>query len=513
MNEFKLTTNNIKAGVTVFLVALPLCLGIALACNTPLFSGIIAGVVAGIFVTLFSGSRLSVSGPAAGLTAVVLSSVASLGSFNIFCAAVVVAGIIQLILGLLKTGGIANYIPNAVIKGMLAGIGVILIIKQIPHLVGYDKDPEGDFEFVQPDGHNTFSELIYMLNTVSPGAILIGVIALVFLFSAEGKWYKTNKVLSQIPAPLFVVILGVLLNELFKMSGSESLIIQSEHLVSVPHINNMEELKANLIFPDFSLLFSQKFLLVAGTLAIVASLETLLSIEAVDKIDPEKRVSNNNKELVAQGIGNVICGLIGGLPVTSVIVRSSANVNAGGTNKSSAMLHAVLLALCVFLIPGILMKIPNAALAAILIVTGYKLVKPSIFKETFKLGYSQIIPFLVTIIVMQISDLLIGVGCGIAVSIVFIIYNNISLSFDKGNDKIAGEQYYLLRLPQHVTFFNKGFLQNYFMQIEDNSHLIIDGSIVRTIDPDTKEVIYDFLQKADMKNVKVELRNLDNLLK
>lgn len=513
MNEFKLTSNNIKAGVTVFLVALPLCLGIALACNTPLFSGIIAGVVAGIFVTIFSGSPLSVSGPAAGLTAVVLSSVVSLGSFSAFCAAVVVAGLFQLVLGLLKTGGIANYIPNAVIKGMLAGIGVILIIKQIPHLVGYDKDPEGDFEFVQPDGHNTFSELIYMLNTISPGAVVIGLISLVFLFSAEGKWYKTNKILSQIPSPLFVVILGVLLNELFKLSGSEGLIIQTEHLVSVPHINNMEELKSNLIFPDFSLLFSKKFFLVAGTLAIVASLETLLSIEAVDKIDPEKRASNNNKELVAQGIGNVICGLIGGLPVTSVIVRSSANVNAGGTNKSSAVLHAVLLGLCVFLIPGVLMKIPNAALAAILIVTGYKLVKPSIFKETFRLGYSQIIPFLVTIIVMQISDLLIGVGCGIAVSVVFIIYNNISLSFDRGEDKIEGEQYYLLRLPQHVTFFNKGFLQNYFNQIQDGAHLIIDGAIVRTIDPDAREIINEFLKKAERKNLRIELRNLDNLLK
>ncbi len=512
MNDFKLSPNNIKAGVTVFLVALPLCLGIALACNTPLFSGLIAGVVAGVFVTLFSGSRLSVSGPAAGLTAVVLTAVTSLGSFNAFCAAVVVAGILQFILGLLKTGGIANYIPNAVIKGMLAGIGLILIIKQIPHLLGYDKDPEGDFEFIQPDGHNTFSELIYMFNSLTPGAICIGILSLVLLFFADSKWYKSNKWFSKLPAPLLVVVLGILLNELFKAFNNSILIIEPEHLVSVPLINTAAELKANLVVPDFTLIVQSKFWLVAFTLAIVASLETLLSIEAVDKLDPEKQVSNNNKELMAQGIGNIICGLIGGLPVTSVIVRSSANVNAGANNKSAALIHALLLALAVFLIPSVLMKIPNASLAAILIVTGYKLVKPSIFKETFRLGYSQIIPFVITIVMMQLTDLLLGVGCGIAVSVCFIIFNNISLSFDSASNKINGEQYHLLKLPQHVTFFNKGFLQNYFLKIENNAHVIIDASIVKSIDADSREVLREFIERAEKRQIKIDLKKLEHLL-
>lgn len=512
MNSYKFTLNNFKSGVTVFLVALPLCLGIALACNAPLFSGIIAGVVAGILVTIFSGSRLSVSGPAAGLTAVVLTSVATLGSFNAFCAAIALAGLMQIALGLLKTGSIANYIPNAVIKGMLAGIGIVLIIKQIPHLVGYDKDPEGDFEFFQTDGHNSFSELIYMINYISPGAVFIGVLALVFLIFADKKWYKENPVLSKIPAPLFVVIMGIILNMFFKISGTSFLAIDPEHLVKVPHINTMQELKNNLVFPDFSLLASSKFWLVVFTLAIVASLETLLSIEAVDRIDPEKQISNKNKELVAQGIGNLTCGLIGGLPVTSVIVRSSANVSGGATNKSSAIIHSVLLALCVFLIPGILMKIPNASLAAILIMTGYKLVKPSIIRDTYKLGFGQIIPFVVTIVVMLISDLLIGVTVGILVSTIFIIYSNISLSFESNANLINGKQYYLLKLPQHITFFNKGFLQNYFSTLKEDSHLIIDGSIVKSIDADAKEIIHEFVKYSSTKQITLELKQLNHLL-
>ncbi len=509
MNSFKPSLNNIKSGITVFLVALPLCLGIALACNTPLFSGIIAGVVGGIIVTVFSGSRLSVSGPAAGLTAVVLSSVSTLGSFEALCAAIVLAGLLQIALGLLKTGAIANYIPNAVIKGMLAGIGVILIIKQIPHLFGYDKDPEGDFEFFQPDGHNSLSELIYMINYISPGAVIIGILGVLFLIFADKKWYKENKVFSKIPAPLVVVIMGVGLNEIFKSSGSTLLGINPEHLVSVPHINNLQELKSNLIFPDFSLLASSKFWLVVFTLAIVASLETLLSIEAVDRIDPEKQLSNNNRELVAQGIGNLTCGLIGGLPVTSVIVRSSANVNGGATNKSSAIIHAILLALCIFLIPTLLMKIPNASLAAILIMTGYKLVKPSIFKETYKLGWGQIVPFVTTIVVMLLSDLLIGVAVGILVSTIFIIYSNINLSFETSEQVIENKQYYLLKLPQHITFFNKGFLQSYFLALKENSHFIIDGTIVKSVDADAKEIINEFITQAKSKNIIIESKHLN----
>ena len=286
---------DLKAGIVVFLVALPLCLGIALACKVPLFSGLLAGIIGGIFVTLFSGSVLSVSGPAAGLTAIVIASVASLGSLEVFAAAVLFAGILQLILGLIKAGGIGNYIPNAVIKGMLAGIGIILIIKQIPHLVGYDVDPEGDFEFIQADGHNTFSDLIYMFNYIKTGALIIGIVSILLLLISEKDFYKRDKILSQIPGPLMVVVFGILLNVSFSSFNNETLKISSEHLVNLPSISNFSEFKSNLIFPDYSLIPSSKFWTVVVTLAIVASLESLLSVEATDKLDPKKRTSNTNK--------------------------------------------------------------------------------------------------------------------------------------------------------------------------------------------------------------------------
>lgn len=494
---------DIKAGVVVFLVALPLCLGIAMACGVPLFSGIIAGVVGGILVTIFSGSKYSVSGPAAGLTAIVLASVAQLGSYQAFLAAVVFAGVFQIILGILKAGTIGNYIPNAVIKGMLAGIGIILIIKQIPHLFGYDRDPEGDENFIQIDGENSFTELVNMMNFITPGAIIIGLLSVAVLIVADKPFYKKNKILANLPGPLLVVVFGILLAVSFK--AYSFLAIDSQHLVNLPTISSFSDLQANLFFPDFSFANSSTFWIIVVTLAVVASLETLLGIEAIDKLDPDKNESNTNKELLAQGIGNITCGFLGGLPVTSVIVRSSANIHSGAKSKLSAIIHASLLLICVLLLQNILALIPNACLAAILIMTGFKLTKVAIFKEQWKFGFEQFIPFIVTIFVMLVTDLLKGVCAGLIFAIIYIIRDNIKSSFDISSDRMNGDLYYLIKLPQHVTFFNKGYLIKFFAEIKPDSKVIIDGSINRKISRDSKDVINDFIKSSKKRKVEIEL--------
>jgi MFS superfamily sulfate permease-like transporter len=494
---------DLKAGIVVFLVALPLCLGIAMACKVPLFSGIIAGVVGGILVTIFSGSKYSVSGPAAGLTAIVLASISQLGSFQVFLAAVVFAGVVQLILGVIKAGAIGNYIPNAVIKGMLAGIGIILIIKQIPHLFGYDKDPEGDEQFIQIDGENSFTELVHMINFITPGALIIGIVSFIILIIAERAFYKKNKILSNIPGPLLAVIFGILLTISFK--SHSFLAVDSQHLVNLPFISSIADLQDNLFFPDFSYASTSTFWIVVLTLAVVASLETLLGIEAVDKLDPDKNESNTNKELLAQGIGNIACGFAGGLPVTSVIVRSSANINSGAKSKLSTVIHAALLLISVLLLPNLLALIPNACLAAILIMTGFKLTKYAIFKEQWNFGMEQFVPFVITIVVMLISDLLKGVCAGLIVAVIYIIRDNIKFSFEATSDVMNGKLYYLIKLPQYVTFFNKGYLIKYFSQIKQDSKVIIDGSINKKIDRDSKDVITQFVNNSKKKKIEVEL--------
>jgi MFS superfamily sulfate permease-like transporter len=495
--------SDIKAGIVVFLIALPLCLGIAMACGVPLFSGIISGVIGGILVTAISGSKYSVSGPAAGLTAIVISSISLLGSYEVFLAAVVFAGVLQILFGILKAGSIGNFIPNAVIKGMLAGIGIILIIKQIPHLFGYDKDPEGDMEFFQLDGQNSFTELINMINFITPGSLIIGIISFLLLYMSTRKFYTKSDVLEIIPAPLLVVIFGILLTISFK--PYDFLKIDSQHLVNLPVIKTINDISSNLAFPDFNFMGTGSFWIIAFSIAIVASLETLLNIEATEKLDAEKKQSNSNKELFAQGAGNIVAGLLGGLPVTSVIVRSSANINAGAKTKFSIVVHALLLLISVILFPQALSYIPNACLAAILIATGFKLTKLKIVKEQFDNGIEQFLPFIVTIVVMLLSDILKGVGAGVAVSIFFIIRDNIKFSFDASSDIIHGKLYYLVKLPQHVTFFNKGYLIRFFNEVKPNSKVLIDGSINKTINRDSKDVISDFIDFAKNKKIEVEL--------
>jgi MFS superfamily sulfate permease-like transporter len=500
---------DLKSGIVVFLVALPLCLGIALACKAPLFSGLLAGIIGGIIVTTFSGSTLSVTGPAAGLTSIVLASVASLGSFQVFTAAVLCAGLVQILFGILRAGSIGNYFPNAVIKGMLAGIGIILIIKQIPHLVGYDADPEGEFDFKQPDGHNTFSDLFYMTKYISPGAVIIGVVSLAVLYISELEFYKKNKVLTFIPGALLTVVFGVIMNIVLNSSGNPNLMIGQEHMVTLPVITEMDDPTKIFLFPDFSLITTVNFWIIVLTVALVASLESLLSLEATDKLDPKKRDSNSNKELIAQGLGNFTAGFIGALPVTAVIVRSSANINAGAQTKLSSVFHAVLLLLSIVFIPHVLMLIPNASLAAILIMTGYKLAKPSIVKDYFKKGYAQILPFLITIIVMLVTDLLKGVAAGLVVAVIFIIRANIKTSFDTSQNIVGNRMHHLIKLPQHVTFFNKGFLMRYLKNVTPNSTLIIDGSINRAMDQDVKDVIQDFVETSKEKNIETNLINIE----
>jgi len=496
---------DIKAGLVVFLVALPLCLGIAMACKVPLFSGIIAGFIGGVLVTILSGSKYSVSGPAAGLTAIVISSIAQLGSFELFLAATIIAGLIQVILGMLKAGTIGNFIPNAVIKGMLAGIGIILIIKQIPHLFGYDKDPEGDEQFIQIDGENSFTELIHMVNFITPGAIIIGLVSIGILIIAEKPFYKKDKLLSNLPGPLLAVVFGILLNIAFK--GYANLSIDAQHLVNLPTIQSFSDLKDSLLLPNFSKIGTSTFWIIAITLAVVASLETLLGIEAIDKIDPEKNESNRNKELIAQGVGNMTSGFIGGLPLTSVIVRSSANINSGAKSKLSIIIHASLLLACVLFLPSVLSAIPNACLAAILILTGFKLTKLSIFKEQWKFGLEQFIPFIITILIMLLKDLLWGVSLGILVAVFFIIRDNIKFSFETSKDLINNKQYFLLKLPQHVTFFNKGYLIKYFKTITNDSNVIIDFSVNKKTNRDAMDVINDFIDNAQKKNITTQLIN------
>ena len=492
-----------KSGIVVFLVALPLCLGIAMACGVPLFSGIISGVIGGILVTTFSGSKFSVSGPAAGLTAIVIASIAQLGSYEVFLGAVVFAGVFQILLGIIKAGSIGNYIPNSVIKGMLAGIGIILIIKQLPHLLGYDKDPEGDEQFIQIDGENSFTELVHMINFVTPGALIIGILSFLILIIADKPFYKKDKFLSNIPGPLLVVIFGILLALSFK--SYSFLAIDEQHFVNLPTIHSFSDLQANLFFPNFSLINTSKFWMVVITLAIVASIETLLGIEATDKLDPDKNESNTNKELLAQGIGNIACGFVGGLPVTSVIVRSSANINSGAKSKLSVIIHAILLLISVLLLPNILGLIPNACLAAILIMTGFKLTKLAIFKEQWNFGMEQFIPFVITIAVMLVTDLLKGVCAGLVIAVIFIIRDNIKISFESTNELINGKKYYIIKLPQHLTFFNKGYLINFFKSVESNSTVTIDGTINKKINNDVKDVINDFIETSTRRNISIDL--------
>lgn len=502
MRIFNYLKNDLKAGVVVFLVALPLCLGIALAQKAPLFSGIISGVVGGILVASISGSRLSISGPAAGLTSIVLTAMATLGSFETFLVSLVLAGLLQIIFGFCRAGIIGHYIPSSVIKGMLAAIGIILIIKQIPHLVGYDADPEGDESFEQVDGQNTFSELENMLNYVSFGPILIGILSLTTLILWDSARVKKISWLKIIPGPLVVVVLAILTNVTLINFFPDSQ-VKEEHMVLLPRINSFADLVSNFTFPDFSKLNMVAVYETAGIIAVVASLETLLNLEAVDKLDPENHMSPSNRELVAQGVGNLVSGLIGGLPITSVIVRSSANISAGGKSQMSSIIHGILFLIAIFLIPGALMNIPLSCLAAILIFTGFKLTSPKIFKSVFRFGKDQFIPFVITIIVMLLTDLLKGVCIGIVAAIIFILRNNFKTPYKLFEEEIAGRKHFFVKFAHQLTFINKGKIAAMLHKVPKGSKIFLDAGNSSFIDKDIIELINEFKKSARYNEIEV----------
>jgi carbonic anhydrase len=479
--------NDLPASIVVFLVALPLCLGIALASGAPLFSGIISGIVGGIVVGFLSKSHTSVSGPAAGLAAVVLSSISQLGSFEIFLTAVVLAGLFQIVMGIIKAGIIANYVPNNVIKGLLAAIGIILILKQIPHALGFDRDTEGDFSFFQRDGENTFSELFTALDFFLPGAIIISAISMLILIF----WDKTPlKKVKFFPSSLMVVLVGILLNFIF-INAVPGYSIKSSHLVTIPTIN-YGDLSSYIYFPQMSHILEYKVWVVALTIAIIASLETLLNIEAVDRIDTHKRETPPNKELVAQGIGNIIAGFLGGIPVTSVIVRSSANIQAGGETKMSSIIHGFLLVLSVFLLSPFLNMIPLSSLACILIFIGYKLANISIFKEFYAKGLEQFLPFVITVLAIVFTDLLSGVLIGLFVSIFFVLRSNFRNPFILAESKLHIGEVIKLELPNQVSFFNKASIKNTLWSVPEKSKVLIDATYSDYIDQDVIEILEDF---------------------
>lgn len=496
------------SSIVVFLVALPLCLGIALASGVPLFSGLISGIIGGIIIGSLSQSSTSVSGPAAGLVVIVLNALETLGTIEGFMLAVVIAGVLQLILGFAKAGVIGLYFPSAVIKGMLAAIGLILILKQIPHLIGFDNDAFGEMEFLQSDGSNTFTGILNAIDNMQVGSAIIGFVSLALMFFWSNPTLKKIPVLKDIPGGVMVVVIGVFAN-LFFGSFIPELSIDSTHMVSLPIINDFDDLKREMIHPDWSFFTNINVYIVAVTLAIVASLETLLSLEAADRLDPEKRHTPQNSELKAQGVGNIVSGLIGGLPVTSVIVRSSTNIETGAKTKLSAILHGIFLLVAVALIPGVMQMIPLASLAAILIYVGFKLTKPSIYRSYFKMGNKQFIPFIVTVVSIMFTDLLIGILIGMSIGIFYIIRSNYHTPYtymdETGKDGKTDQ--IRIVLSEHVSFLNKADLRTTLDRIPDKSIVVLDGSGTKQIDHDALEVIHEFIKNASNREIRVE--NID----
>lgn len=500
---FKTLRNDIPSSIVVFFVALPLCLGIALASGAPLFSGLISGVIGGIIVGALSGSKIGVSGPAAGLAAIVLSAIGTLGGYENFLVAVVIGGCLQLVLGILRAGIIGYFFPSSVIKGMLTGIGIIIILKQIPHFMGYDADPEGDFAFFQPNSENTLSSTVSALNHIIPGSLVIGVISLSVLLYWDQILAKKSKFFTIIQGPFVAVVLGIIFYLLTKNHGT--LAITQTHLVSVPVPESLDSFLGQLTFPNFSVITRTEVWVVAFTIALVASLETLLSVEATDKLDPNKNVTPTNRELLAQGTGNIMSGLVGGLPITQVIVRSSANIQSGGKSKMSTIIHGFLLLISVLFIPQLLNLIPLSVLASVLLVVGYKLAKPSLFMTIYRLGWKQFVPFVVTIVGIVFTDLLVGIALGLGVGIAVILIKSFQNSHFLHKEAEPSDKSHLkMTFAEEVTFFNKGAILSELDKIPHGASLEIDVSKNQYLDFDIVEILDDFLIKA--KERKIDLR-------
>ncbi|MCF8273918.1 MAG: SulP family inorganic anion transporter [Flavobacteriaceae bacterium] len=501
---FKYFKNDLPASIVVFFVALPLCLGIALASGAPLFSGLIAGIIGGIVVGGLSGSKVGVSGPAAGLAAIVLTAIGALGGYENFLVAVVLGGIIQILFGVLKAGVIGYYFPSSVIKGMLTGIGIIIILKQIPHFFGYDAEPEGADSFIEISGENTFSAILNIVDNITIGSMIIGIIGLAIILLWDKVLSKKGKFFQVIQGPLVAVVIGIVYFSI--TSGMEVFGIFSQHLVSVPIPEDTTSFLNQFSFPNFNAITNPDVWVTAFTIALVASLETLLCVEATDKIDPHKNVTPTNRELLAQGTGNILSGLVGGLPITQVIVRSSANIQSGGRTKLSAILHGILLLISVILIPKLLNMIPLSVLAAILLVVGYKLAKPGLFKQMYDLGWKQFIPFTVTVLGIVFIDLLYGIGLGLAVGIVVILLKSYQNShFLHIEDKSNGKHKIKMTLAEEVTFFNKGAILKELDNLPENTYLELDLIKTRYLDHDIIEILEDFAFKAKERNIDIKL--------
>jgi MFS superfamily sulfate permease-like transporter len=507
-NSGNLFKHDGPAGTVVFLVALPLCLGIALASGAPLFAGVISGIVGGMLVSFLSGSQLSVSGPAAGLTVIVATAIQTIGSYQGFLCAVVLAGLFQLIFGALRAGAIGDYVPHSVIKGMLAAIGIVIILKQIPHAMGRDSDYEGDLSFLGSHS-NSFTDIVESFFAFSPGAVIITLLSLAILIFWDDLAKRGPRLIQLVPAPLLVVGLGIGLNLLFQTFFPALHLNSPEHLVSLPVSSTPQQFFGRFTLPDFHFLTSQQVILSAFTIAVVGSLETLLSLEAADKLDPYKRISPPNRELFAQGAGNMLSGLLGGLPMTSVVVRTSANVYAGGRTWVSSFTHGSLLLLSALFIPGILNLTPLCALAAILLAIGYKLTRPELYKEMFHAGYSQFLPFIVTVVAIVFTDLLKGVLIGVAFGIFFVIRSNHHSAFTV----VRQDDWYLMRFNKDVTFVNKADLKARLRAIPNGSTLIIDATRAIYIDHNIFELVDDYSKSAPYKRITIEYRNFESSLR
>jgi MFS superfamily sulfate permease-like transporter len=493
------------AGMVVFLVALPLCLGIALGSGAPLFSGIIAGIVGGIVVGLSSGSHMSVSGPAAGLAVIVLTAIRGIGSYEGFLVAVVLSGLLQIVFGLLKFGVVADYVPNSVIKGMLAGIGLLIILKQIPHALGRDNDYMGDFKFLEAGGNNTLSDIAAAVASAAAGAVIIFAVGLALLIVWD-ILAKKSRVFQLVPGPLAVVALGIVFNQMFGKVAPALQLVAAEHLVNLPVPASAADFLRQFTLPHFSMIGNKAVWVAAGTIAVVGSLETLLSLEAADRLDPYKRMSSSNRELRAQGIGNVVSGLIGGLPITSVVVRTAANVSAGGRTRMSTVIHGLLLLACAILLPGVLRLTPLASLATILIVVGFKLTKPALYRTVYSQGWDQFIPFVATVIGVVFTDLLTGVLVGFACGVFFVIRTN----HHEGITVVSQDSNYLFRFTKDASFVNKNELRRKLRELPNDSHVVIDGTRALFIDHDIMEIVDDFRQLAPYKKIQIELKHWES---
>ncbi len=505
---FKHLKQDLPASLVVFLVALPLCLGIALASGAPPLAGLIAGIIGGLIVAPISDSAVGVSGPAAGLAVIVLNGINSLPTYETFLLAVVIGGLVQLVLGALKAGIIGLYFPSSVIQGMLSAIGIIIFLKQIPHAFGYDADPEGDIKFIQPDGQNTFSELAMALDNITPTAVVISMVGLAILILWERPFMKKQGFTKVLPGSLAAVLAGVGIHLATLGDGG----LSAAQLVQLP-ILQPEQWGSLIKVPDFSAIGSREVWMLGFTIAIVASLETLLCVEATDKLDPHKRVTPTNRELIAQGVGNMFSGLIGGLPITQVIVRSSANIQTGNATKMSAILHGAWLLILFLLVPQVLNLIPLASLAAVLILVGYKLAKPETFVRIYKRGGRQFVPFVVTVLAIVFTDLLVGIGIGLVVSIVSILLDHyqrpfVGFRYEEGRD--GQPDTWHLELSEDVTFLHKAGLRKALSNVKNGGHVILDASRTLRLDVDVRDVIEDFRARAVEDDISLEILSPDD---